>query len=193
MKAILNDDIVVAVVSGDTNGVPVPAELASLPPERLRYVGGKFVDAASINTFHVDARGNRHAAKGAGRQAIRCAWDAELHRDGDTWVARSNVHSNARKIKSECRRRISASLKDATTQTNVSAYVSELLAQIVLDKGKLTQSEKTDIEIARAASKWAREMQATCRRLVADGVEDASSDSHWPSPPDGLADLFARF
>lgn len=194
MKAILDQDLVVALVSGDVDGVSIPNELAALPPQRLRYVGRKFVDAATIDTFHVDQHGRLRAVKGNDRQTIKCAWNAPIERDGDRWVAGEEDTSTIEKtIKTECRRRITARLKDGPTQTNLAAYVSELLARRVLDKGKLAPSEIADIEISRAARQWVVEMQAACRRLVADGEVDFAADVHWPSPPDGLASLVARF
>ncbi len=92
MRAILADDIVAGLVSGDINGgVEIPADRAALPPGRLRWDGAEIIDAAAVTSWYVDAAGLKHLAAAPGRQALTCAWDAPLLQESGTWRVKSPV------------------------------------------------------------------------------------------------------
>lgn len=90
MKAQIKQDLVTALVAGDGFGVPLPAALAALPANRLRWDGAGLVDIAGFGSFYIDPGGRKHIADhGPGWQALNCAWDAELVDDAGVWRAKS--------------------------------------------------------------------------------------------------------
>lgn len=192
--AIIDGDRVTGAMRGvGASGPEIPAMLDGVPLERLRWNGKAIVDVENISTWYVDAHGTKHLRAGGGRQKITCAWDAGPVRDGDGWRAPTAGDALAPRIKAECRRRILAVAKDATTQANLAGYVNELLARKVLDKGKFSADEAADIETARAMRSWIVEMQAACRDLIAAAEADFADGVHWPAAPEGAADLAERF
>lgn len=193
MKAIVEGDLVTGFVTGDADGMAVPAELRSMPAERLRVSRGRIIDAGDVTSWHVDEHGQKRLTAGKGRQAITCRWDARLVRDAGAWVVARPADQLARKIKAECRRRIVAVVKDTATQANIAAWASELLARRVLDKGKLSTSEQADIATAREIRAWVEAMLDTSRNLIAASEAGFADDEHWPAPPAGAAALAARF
>lgn len=91
-KAILDGDLVVGTLSGDVAGPTIPNSLAGFPLDRLRFLGGRLVDAATITTFYVDERGFKHVDTGGdGRQALACAWNDVLVREGETWRVQNDA------------------------------------------------------------------------------------------------------
>lgn len=179
--ATLDGDLVVGTTSGiGAAGPEVPADLASLPLEQLRYVNGAIVNAASLSTFHVDDRGEKHAVAGAGRQALACAWDAQVIRQGGTWRVMNGGEVLAPRIKAECARRIFV-IASANTQMNMTA------AQAA---GRFNAQDSATY---RAALDWVDAMRARCGNLIAAADADFAGDGKWPSVPAGVVALAARF
>lgn len=86
LMAIVREDMVIGRGTG-LDGVAVPALVAELPLERLRYDGETLIDAATIEDWYIDASGAKRLEPGAGRQPLMCAWDARLEIAGGAWVA----------------------------------------------------------------------------------------------------------
>lgn len=85
MRAILKNDLVTGSGVG-FEGPDIPEAFQALALNRLRYVDGAFLDAQTLSTFWIDAAGRKHAAAlDPGWQAIDCAFDDPLVRDGGQW------------------------------------------------------------------------------------------------------------
>jgi len=72
-------------------GPVIPDDLIYLPDDRLRVIGGDVVDAATLDLFHVDEFGLRHAVAGVGRSELECAWDVPLILDDDGWRIKNDA------------------------------------------------------------------------------------------------------
>jgi uncharacterized membrane protein len=179
--ATLDGDLVVGTTSGiGAAGPAIPADLAGLPLGQLRFVNGALVNAAGIATFHVDDRGQKHAVAGAGWQALACAWDAQVVRQGGAWRVMTAGEVLAPRIKAECARRI-LSVASANTQMNMTA------AQAA---GRF---DAADAATYLAALDWVDAMRTRCGDLVAAADVDFAGDGKWPAVPNGVAALAARF
>lgn len=180
MKAIIEQDLVVGLVTGDAGDVDVPQALAGAPPHRLRYVGEEIVDAATITAWHVGVDGVKHAVAAAGRQAITCAWDARLVNDAGTWRVQTLAEQLQPLVKEETRQRIYA-VASQTTQTNLTAARAA---------GRLSGS---DVTAYTAGLDWIDAMRAKCAELVAAGDTNYTDDAKWPACPASVIALAARF
>jgi len=182
--AIAEDDLVVGTVSGDgMPGVPIPPALLGVDPKALRLVNGALVDASTLGTFYIDARGQKHAVAREDRQRLACRLGDQLVRDGDTWRTQTSAEKRAPDLNAECTRRIYAVLSD-NTQKNLTAYGADL----ALETRDLTPDQTADVAAMRAARGWVQDMLAACRAAIASGAEPA-----WPPVPDGVAALAERF
>jgi hypothetical protein len=89
MRAIrFENDIITAVGTGPVPGVVMPIDV---PKERLRYDSDndEMVDIASVQSFYIDALGQKHIKQAEGTwQPLQCAWDAELVFEADAWRVR---------------------------------------------------------------------------------------------------------
>lgn len=183
MKALLDGDI----VTGRGTGIvapEIPPELEGLPDERLRFDGAAIIDVGGRQQWHIDALGQKHIVSASGRQAITCAWDAKLVRDGSSWRVGTAADARAPGLKRECQLRILAEISDAT-QKNLTAYAADLGLK---GAGNLSAAETSDVETMRAARGWIQAMLEVCRTAIATGEEAA-----WPPLPDGVAEIAARF
>lgn len=88
MKAIFDSDLLVRAGSL-IDGHEIPAALASLPFDRLRWSGAEIIDAAGVTAWHIDANGRKRLGAADGRQPLTCAWDAVLVHDGTAWRVRT--------------------------------------------------------------------------------------------------------
>lgn len=61
------------------------------------------------------------------------------------------------------------------------------------DGTAIIRAEQVDLETARAARLWVREMQAKCKELIGAGHTAFDDDAKWPKAPDGAAELADRF
>lgn len=95
----LNGDIITSSVAGDAapnDMTLVPPALDNLSPKRLRYIGGAFVDAATLTTFYIDAAGTPHAVQSdPSWQSLACAWSDDLVKDPITGQWRKTVSADA--------------------------------------------------------------------------------------------------
>lgn len=179
--AITEDDLVVGTVSGDgMPGVPIPPALLEVDPKALRLVNGVLVDAATLTTFHIDARGQKHAVPREDRQPLMCRLGDQLVRDGTTWRTQTASEVRAPDLNSACAKRIYAILSDST-QKNLTAYGTD----IALGGAELVPG---DVATMRAARLWVAAMQDACRAAIQFGTEP-----DWPPVPDGVVALAERF
>lgn len=88
MKAIFDADLLVRAGTL-IDGYEIPAALASLPLDRLRWIGAEIADAAGITAWHIDEAGRKRLHPAPDRQALTCAWDAVLVHDGSAWRVRT--------------------------------------------------------------------------------------------------------
>ena len=85
MRAILKKDLVTGSGVG-FDGPDIPDAVQTLPLDRLRYVEGAFLDAATLSTFWIDSGGRKHAAAlDPDWQPIDCGFDDHLVCDGGQW------------------------------------------------------------------------------------------------------------
>lgn len=179
--ATTDGDLVIGTTSGVGGAGPeIPADLSGLPLERLRYVGGAVVDAATITAWHVGADGVKHAVTASGRQALTCAWNALLINDAGTWRVKTLAEQLLPLVKEETRRRIFA-VASQTTQANLTAARAA---------GLLSGSDVTDYA---AGVDWINAMRAKCAELVAAGDTNYTDDAKWPVVPASVVALAARF
>lgn len=86
----------------------------------------------------------------------------------------------AETVKAECTRRIVAILDMPTTLNLQGAAIA----------GALSRAETATFKAARA---WMREMQLTCRAMIADDSADPFADANWPALPEGVSALAALY
>ena len=80
----------------------------------------------------------------------------------------------------ECKRRIYAVASD-NAQKN-------MLANAVL--GLMSDSDKL---LLRAGTLWIGSMQVACRELIVAQDDTYADDGHWPTCPEGVAELASRY
>lgn len=180
LTAIICDDLVVGRMTGIDGGPPIGEDVAALPDAALRFNGTNVIDARSVTLWHVDARGTKHLLALADRQALTCAWDAPLVRDGGAWRVMSAGEVLAPRIKAECGRRILA-VASANTQMNLTA------AQAA---GRFSVEDRAAYA---AALDWVDAMRARCAELIAAGDAGFAADAKWPPVQAGVVALAARF
>lgn len=89
-KAIVADDLVIGRGGPSLGGGhPIPTAYEDLPNQALRFNGSAIVDARSITSWYVDGAGGKHMFDSGGRQALSCAWDAELAGGPGAWAVRT--------------------------------------------------------------------------------------------------------
>jgi len=182
--ALVQDDLVTGTASGDGMvGIPIPAALLHVPPERLRYRDGVLLDAGNLSAFFIDASGQKHVTAREDRQPLSCAFGDTLTRVDNVWRKSTDAELRAPDLNAECQRRIYAVLSD-NTQKNLTAYGADL----ALETRDLTPEQMADVATMRAARGWVQDMLAACRAAIASGAEPA-----WPPVPDGVAALAERF
>jgi|GEM_PF-2994469 len=180
MKAIVDDDIVLARASGDVSGVPIPDLLLSLPDDRLRCVEGSIVDAADTTEWFVDDVGRKRLADADGRFAISCSWDARLVKSRDGWRVATAQDTLSPAIKAECRRRILAVVNE-TAQINLAAAAAG------------DSLSPADLVTYKAGLDWIAAMRTKCRDLIVAGDDTYKADDHWPVPSQEIIALAAAF
>lgn len=93
MRALIDDDLILGVVrSGDITAgtIEIPAALAAVPQDRLRFDGAEIIDAIGVTSWHADEFGRKRLASGPGRAGpLSCSWDAKLRRTSTGWAAQS--------------------------------------------------------------------------------------------------------
>lgn len=90
MRAVVQDDLVLGIVSGDVDGIDVPAGLTSLPPGRLRLVNGAIVDISARTDWFLDSIGQKRVVQlDPSWTLVSCAWDAAVVNDGGLWRVQS--------------------------------------------------------------------------------------------------------
>jgi hypothetical protein len=99
---------------------------------------------------------------------------------------------NAEVVKAECQARILKVMKDHITQTNVQAWMVEMLSQEAFGTG-VEQSELADVSMARELQKWVTAMRMKARELAACADPTYKQPHHWPPPPQGWKDFVERF
>lgn len=87
---------------------------------------------------------------------------------------------DAAAVKAECGRRIRAVLT-LEAQANIAANFAV---------GALVDDE---MSAYKDATTWVREMQETCRAIIAKNVYEFTSDKLWPACPETVAKLAERF
>lgn len=114
MNVFFKQDYPVGTVSGN-GGTAVPAALAGLPVNRLRWDGAAVVDAASYTHFFIDDAGLTHIIQHDGQwQPLECGWDDELIDDGSWRVVTNDdrlaaaVAKRLGALKTECSAAINA-------------------------------------------------------------------------------------
>lgn len=86
IKALVDADLIVGLVIGDCDGVPMPEALEGVTLDRLRYIGGIIVDAAARDAFYIDDLGRKRVEQlDPAWPEIACVWDDILIRDGADW------------------------------------------------------------------------------------------------------------
>jgi hypothetical protein len=83
-----NGDLIAAVAyaGGGAGGVKVPDALLAVPQERWRFDGATVVDAATFNTFYIDANGVKHIVAAAGWQQLACAYTDVVAQTNGVWA-----------------------------------------------------------------------------------------------------------
>jgi hypothetical protein len=180
MKAIIDGDLVMGFASGDIDGPFVSAEFSTLAPDRLRFVSGILIDAATLSQFHIDSQGRKHAVGGAGRQPLSCEYAADIVCHAGVWRVRTTSESIAPKIKTECGRRIFATASQ-NAQMNMTAAAAA---------GRFSSE---DVATYAAALDWVDQMRTRCAELIAAADAEFATEAKWPAVPAGVSALAARF
>ena len=191
-KAVLQDDLVTAIVTGDGDGEPIPRELAGVPADRLRWDGARLVDAADYQEFYVDGGGRKRLLPGVDRHPVTCAFTDALVRDEAGWRVPSPAERLAPSVKAECGRRINAVLKDLPTQANITSAMVDLVDRRAAGLS-LSADQEADVAMARALKEWVSEMRETCRAIILLADATYADDAHWPAAPAGARAFADRF
>ena len=94
--------------------------------------------------------------------------------------ATANQARRAGIVRAECTRRITRVL-DMQTMLNIQGAA---IAQVL---------DRKELVTFRAGRAWMREMQLTCRAMIADETVDPADDDNWPTLPDGVSALAALY
>lgn len=125
MKAQVYSDIVVSLVKGPFDGVPVPNELIGTPPPRLRFDGASIVSVDDYSSWAIDPEDPKQTKRlplmaDPDWPVIDCAFDDAIIKDGETWRAETDA-DRLEAVKADARRRAIARA-DAFTAPILSAY-----------------------------------------------------------------------
>lgn len=179
MKAVLDDDMIIGLTSGvGVDGVDIPEKFQSVPPERLRYSGGKFSDAAKAKSFYISDDGLKHIKSGTGRQKLSCAWGDMITNDSGKWRVVSAGEAMAPQVYAECQRRIFA-VASSNAQMNMAS-----------EQGRFTDAERADYY---KGLDWVKAMRAKCSSLIEAADETFREDKSWPKVPAGISALAQKY